>query len=60
MLSYLNCFFPMNVLTHCRVAKTNFYVTINGPRSQQSLRLMEQDEDNVKVGGFLASSLAIL
>lgn len=50
----------MNVLTHCRVAKTNFYVTINGPRSQQSLRLMEQDEDNVKVGGFLASSLAIL
>jgi len=50
-LSYFNCFFPINVFTHCHFTKINWYILINGPRSQLSLRLPEQD--NVKSGLFL-------
>lgn len=36
----------------------NFHVLINGPRSQMSLSIKEQD--NAQLGLFLASSLATL
>lgn len=46
------------LLTHCHCTKINLTILINGPRSQLSLRIREQD--NVKLGLFLALSLATL
>ena len=47
VLSNLNYFFPVKVLAPCHFTKINFYIPINGARSQLSLRIIEQD--NVKI-----------